>query len=127
MNGNVIVIEPSGVFRQVPLERDERGSCLTCLQKHVCGLIERIDPRFADMNGLDLWINEDGKLRGMEHNPIATALSSVYGHDALVGPCLIARTDENGDTLPLTPYDVERLTFRIGSLGGRLGAEGSAA
>ena len=68
--------------------------------------------------GIDIWVNEEGKMRGLDINPIATALSTVFGYDVLVGDALIARTDSEGATLPLTPADLEALTGEIRTLGG---------
>lgn len=123
MKGPVIVIMPDGRFGPSPLEPDENGSTLKCLQRHVGGLIEHVSPRFPDMDGLDLWVNEEGKLLGLAPNPVATALSSVFGRDVLVGPCVVARTDAEGETRPLTPDDVGRLLLRLGGVGGHFDEE----
>jgi hypothetical protein len=58
----------------------------------------------------DLWVNEEGKIDGLPQNPIATSLfMEEYGQtDVIVGNVIITGgTDENGDTLGLTPEQVD--------------------
>lgn len=117
MSGKFIKLSVGGEYSLVDPQPDEEGSTLKQMQEAVGGWIEHVQYRRDGM--VDIWINEEGKLRGLDINPIATALSSVFGYDVLVGDALITRTDENGDTVPLTPADIERLTAEIRWLGGR--------
>lgn len=54
----------------------------------------------------DMWINEEGKLEGLDINPIATLLYTYGKDDAIVGNVLIAHTEfrknEEGET-----YDIQ--------------------
>lgn len=118
--GKFIVIQADGKYRFVEPEKDEQGRegiTLKRMQEAVGGYIERVSHR--NRASIDIWVNEEGKMLGLEINPIATALSTVFGYDVLVGDALIARTDSEGATLPLTPADLEALTDEIRTLGGK--------
>jgi len=61
---------------------------------------------------LDLWVNEEGKLDGLEHNPIATALwIDTYGNtDRIVGNAVFTSgTDDEGNTLGLSEEQIAYL------------------
>ena len=58
----------------------------------------------------DMWLNEEGKLEQLPHNPRAQRLWDRYfgpGTDWLVGPVVITGcVDEEGETLGLTPEQI---------------------
>jgi hypothetical protein len=63
-------------------------------------------------NGLDLWVNEEGKLTGLPQNPVATALwADSYGMtDVIMGDVIITSgTDNEGNTLGLNEEQVDEL------------------
>ena len=117
--GKFLVIQADGKYRFVDPEKDAQGRdgiTLKHMQEAVGGYIERVSHK--SRAGIDIWVNEEGKTKGLYVNHIATALSTVFGYDVLVGDALIARTDSEGATLPLTPDDLEALTGEIRTFGG---------
>lgn len=59
---------------------------------------------------MSMWVNEEGLLRGLHYNPMATFLASkAWGSEVIiVGDALITGgEDEEGDTLPLDIDDVK--------------------
>lgn len=61
---------------------------------------------------IDLWLNEEGKLIGLEVNPIATALfwdKYGIGTDVIVGNVLLANHNEHGDTIGLSDNQMNYL------------------
>ena len=67
------------------------------LQRMVGGFIEALDLQ----NGFVMWLNEEGKLKGLPYNPVAHAIAMRAGlpaHDYVVGNVLIAsRAETEGD------------------------------
>jgi hypothetical protein len=91
------------------LEFDNANS-LEVLQKGVGGWVEAVD--FPKLN-LTMWLNEEGKLTGLEPNPSGTMLWwSTYGQtDHIVGDIVLTgMTDDEGDTQGLTPEQVAQFT-----------------
>ena len=85
------------------------------LNNGVQGWIESV----SLMNGLTMWVNEEGKLLGLDVNPIATRLwEKMYGPtDIIVGPAVLtAGTDEDGETLAFNEQDAYSLLAMIDSL-----------
>ncbi len=63
------------------------------LRDVIGGWIERVVlvPHGPDTYGLDVWADEEGLLRGLEPNPIATILCRMFGAgQVIVGPVVIA-------------------------------------
>ncbi len=81
------------------LEADETGDTLDSLQKLVKGYIELY--RDPGLPGLDLFINEEGRLKGME-----PTLYSTTG-ELIVGPIVITAHDKRGETRSLTKREME--------------------
>lgn len=85
---------------------------LEILQQIVGGNIETV-PCTIPCDGLDVdslvvIINEEGKLKGMEENELATAVSGLWGIDILVGNAVIMGV--KGDELVcLKEEDAERI------------------
>lgn len=66
--------------------------------------------------GVDMWVNEEGKLIGLPVNTAGTALwESEYGRtDIIVGDIIITGgVDDEGDTLGLTEEAIESLTRQL--------------
>ena len=61
---------------------------------------------------IDMWINEEGKLLGLEPNIIATELlweTSRVMDDIIVGNVVFASNDEEGETTGLSNNDIRYL------------------
>lgn len=83
---------------------------LDVLQKGVGGLIEAFD--LSHLPGEPtLWLNEEGKLTGLEPNWLATLIAGPrLGNDTIVGDVVFTGgPDRQGETKPLTPEQVAHL------------------
>jgi hypothetical protein len=87
----------------------EEGTFLNIAQKAVGGWIQVVPLPTKD---IDLYLNEEGKLNGLDQNPIATALwSEDYGlTDYIVGDVIITGGyNENGETVGLADTQISAL------------------
>ena len=92
-------------FDEVELEGDG-GILLKTLQDAVGGWIER-----WSFSGFDMFINEEGKLRQLPFNPVATRVSGILAHgDCIVGNAIVCAHDAEGKTVGLS--DVQELELR---------------
>ena len=85
------------------------GTFLELAQKIVGGWIQLVR---LNNKGIDLYLNEEGKLDGLPQNPIATALwSEDYGlTDYIVGNVIITGGANNeGNTIGLTDGQIATL------------------
>ena len=99
-----VIIKTDGTKSVVEFEV---GNSYNLISQAVGGWIEVVG---LDKRQADLWVNEEGKLKGLPQNPIATSLfMEEHGRmDVIVGNVIITGgTDENGDTLGLTPEQVD--------------------
>jgi antibiotic biosynthesis monooxygenase (ABM) superfamily enzyme len=81
-----------------------REGALRQMQEAVEGYIECVT-----LDGFEMWVNEEGKLRGLPVNEVATALwESVYGAtDVIVGNVLITgMADDEGYCTPLSAESI---------------------
>lgn len=79
------------------------------MQSLVGGYVECID-----CGGIDLWLNEEGKLHNLPPN-----LITYYGdkaEDVVVGDVFFASFDEEGRTVGLTDEQIEDIYKRLGSM-----------
>lgn len=84
------LIQPNGAI----VELDAGVS----LREVIGGWIERVILIPADLTdsdvrtyGLDMWADEEGLIRGLPVNPVATVLANTFGHASpIVGPVVIA-------------------------------------
>lgn len=100
---NVLKIDVAGNFTILDLDAPE-GS-LKVLQSAVGGWIEAVD--LSDE--VTLWCNEEGKITGLESNPIGTRLTAglLQPGDYIAGDiALTGGVDDEGDTLGLTDEQV---------------------
>lgn len=68
---------------------------------------------------LDMWVNEEGKMNGLDYNPDATAIFwSHFGFmsDVIVGDVLFTSHDEDGDTTSLGNEEMAYLQNLLGNL-----------
>ena len=78
------------------------------LQQFVGGYIEAV--RVTD--SITLWINEEGKLEGLEPNFHLCRMNGMP-YDLVVGDVLIAGTDEEGNTVSLTDDEIKEVQERF--------------
>lgn len=114
--GYVCVIPEDGVVHFDLVNLEENGNIpLEALQKRVGGLVELIysgayvSQEMVDSR-IDIFINEEGKLNALAYNPRATALTRLllWG-DYIVGPAVLCKSDNEGNSIPLTEEDKEFL------------------
>lgn len=91
------------------VEFDKEKSYET-LKQSVAGWIERVPLPKA---GLDLWVNEEGKILGLPVNPVATVLfhSEFFPRevsDYICGNVIITRSDDEGEVVGLTEAEIRR-------------------
>jgi hypothetical protein len=87
------------------------GDSLTFLQGCVGGYVEVIDFDVMDFSA-SLWLNEEGKLEGLDYNALATDLvrGQIMPHDYIAGDVVITGLpDEEGYTTGLTLLQAEWL------------------
>ena len=115
----VLKIPARGEWSFDEVETDDNGSIpLAAMQKMVGGDIERWCLQGHGLDGLDLFLNEEGKLQGLSYNPKATILSMILMHeDCIVGDAFVCGRDEDGNSVGLTESQELALRRRLGELG----------
>jgi hypothetical protein len=95
-------------FGDALMVRHEGGSTLRTLQTLVEGLIQYV-PTDEDEAGIDadLWVNEEGL-----YQPTFSVnlLASLFAGQRLVGPAVISRANDEGETVGLSKDDFGLLT-----------------
>jgi len=89
MKIRVLIVEPGSSPAVTEIE-----PTLEAMQEVVGGYVELV--RVGD---LDLWVNEEGILEGLPLNRVIVGMP-------LVGPILVASSNEEGDTVGLTDTQV---------------------
>ena len=89
-----LLIAPSGSIRQV---FPEQGSCFTA--EELGALVEGGLGCVLLPGDRLLWINEEGNLRGMPSNPLATLLarSVLQPYNYVAGPAVVTTRQEAGE------------------------------
>jgi hypothetical protein len=89
--GTLHIVSPDGVTHQQRVETS-KGPSLDVLQAAVGGYIERVSVRYEG-KVRDAYINEEGKLKGLNYNRDATrmwhAVPVTNRADVLVGPVAV--------------------------------------
>lgn len=102
---SAIIIKTTGETEIVDIANDE----LATLQKAVGGYIEAVTLN----DNLTMWLNEEGKMEGLPHNPLAQHFFDLRfgtGVDYIVGNAVFTGgADENGETLGLENDTISRL------------------
>lgn len=100
-----VVIKANGAKSVVEFNEDNSYEILSGT---VGGYIQCVTMK----DGLDIWLNEEGKLIGLPYNPIGTAIwADSYGTtDIIVGDIIITSgADDEGNTLGLSDEQVTEL------------------
>lgn len=83
---------------------------LDVVREAVGGLIERVSIDRPGCEGLDLWLNEEGKLKSLPINMLATWLSEIWRYgDFIVGDILVCGFDGEGNSVGLTEEQIQTL------------------
>jgi hypothetical protein len=93
----------------------EIGNSYQLLRDSVDGYIECANVQ----HNIDIWLNEEGKLLGLEPNKTATLLFWQRwgtGSDIIVGDVFLASNDSEGETIGLDAEQLEYLTDFVGLL-----------
>lgn len=98
VNRNLIVIKSNDTLEVIPVQSDVG---LGFMQELVDGYIEVVR---SQLPGIVIVCNEEGKLRGLEPNRIATALTKLIPDDFICGNVFLAREEEES----LLPMDAHR-------------------
>lgn len=105
-----IIITTDNEIREVALPDGEDGlTMLRMLQESVGGYIEHMS-----LNGLDMYVNEEGLLYNLPYNPVATWLQSGEGYDGIiVGNVIVTGSNDDGDTVGIPDDRRESLVQAI--------------
>lgn len=97
------------------LDLNEVDSELTALQSAVGGWIQAVDLK----DGMSMYLNEEGKIHGLDLNPIATQYwedSYGVGTDVILGAVVFTGLpDRNGDTTSVTSAQLQDIINRAGA------------
>ncbi len=90
-----LLIAPSGSVREIHPEYEATSFTTGELHELVDGWLECV--HLPD--GRLMWINEEGKLRGLPSNPLATLLARpvLQPFDYIVGPAVVTTWQEAGE------------------------------
>ena len=115
----VLKIPARGDWRFEDVEADAEGHIpLEAMQSMVGGYIERWCLSGHGLDGLDLILNEEGKLEKLAYNPKATILSMILMHDdCIVGDAFVCGSDGDGCSVGLTEAQELALRRRLNDLG----------
>jgi hypothetical protein len=107
----VIQANPSSVQGHPWTEFDESNFGVSNLQKIVGGYIEMVQTKFP---GIHMYCNEEGKLRQLPINRLATYLLPEHSDDVIVGDVVVLRDGKGGDEAPLDANDLYRVLKSVG-------------
>ena len=115
----VLKIPARGEWSFDEVETDgEGGISLKAMQSMVGGDIERLCLLGHGLDGLDLFLNEEGKIQELSYNPKATILSMILMHDdCIVGDAFVCGSDGVGNSVGLTEAQELALRRRLNDLG----------
>lgn len=97
----VLIITTKGEYEEREIENN-----LKTLQDIVGGYIEYVD---ISQDGLQMIVNEEGKLMDLEYNLGATLLfntTHLY-NDMILGNAIIVNTDDEGENKSITKEDID--------------------
>ena|SRR6185312_4621569 len=100
-----VLVYPVG---QAPHTQEVDG--LEDMQKIVGGYIEYVDlgalSQIPELEGYDLYCNEEGKLIGLP-------LNVIFPADHMMGDFFISKANEEGETISLTKEDIEKIVYQM--------------
>ena len=101
------------------VETDADGNLvLEAMQGMVGGYLERVCLSGDGLNRLDLFFDEEGKLKGLPCNPTATLLSGIaLRNDIIVGDAFVCARDGHGNSVGLLDAQERVLRRRLNDLG----------
>ena len=115
----ILKIPARGDWEFVEVETDADGNLtLETMQSMVGGDIERWCLSGNGLDGLDLFLDEEGKIKNLSYNPKATVLSQIliYG-DCIVGDAFVCTSDDDGNSVGISDEQELALRRRLGELG----------
>ena len=115
----VLKIPARGEWSFDEVETDGEGCIqLEAMQSLVGGDIERWCLQGHGLDGLDLFLDEEGKLKGLSYNPKATLLTAILMHgDVIVGDTFVCAHDGEGRSVGLSDAQELALRRRLQELG----------
>ena len=104
-------------FAEVDTEADGNIP-LEAMKSIVGGWVERWELHGHSLDGLDLFLDEEGKLKGLSYNPKATLLTAILMHgDVIVGDTFVCAHDGEGRSVGLSDAQELALRRRLQELG----------
>ncbi len=104
-------------FAEVDAE-ENKAVPLETLQDAVEGWIECWWLGEVGFPHLDMFFNEEGKLKGLSYNVVATGLSGILGRgDCIVGDAIVCARSDDAESVGLTEKDELDLRRRLAELG----------
>lgn len=86
-----------------------------------CERVEHLTLEVADSCVVDLWFDEEGKLKSDKEHEFSIPLIQPNGmiYDIIIGNCLVTKSNREGDIASLTDEDIEKvLKYVIDAYGG---------
>jgi hypothetical protein len=106
-----ITISTDNKVEVVQMPTDTSTAEYNFLSAAVGGWIEMVT-LVDNLDGIILWVNEEGKIDQLDYNPLATTIwETCFGFtDVIVGNVVLTGgSDEDGETLPLTDEQVQAI------------------
>ena len=115
----ILKIPARGDWEFVEVETEADGNLpLETMQSMVGGDIERWCLSGNGLDGLDLFLDEEGKLKERSYNPIATILAEILFHnDVIVGDTFVCAHDGEGRSVGISDAQELALRRRLSDLG----------
>ncbi len=115
----VLKIPARGDWEFAEVETEADGNIpLEAMKSIVGGWVERWELHGHSLDGLDLFLDEEGKLKGRSYNPKATILAEILFHnDVIVGDTFVCANDEEGNSIGLSDAQELALRRRLSDLG----------
>ena len=115
----ILKIPARGDWEFVEVETETDGNLpLETMQSMVGGDIERWCLSGNGLDGLDLFLDEEGKLKERSYNPIATILAEILCHnDVIVGDTFVCADDGECNSVGLSEAQELALRCRLNDLG----------
>lgn len=115
----VLKIPARGDWEFAEVETESDGNIpLEAMKAIVGGWVERWELHGHGLEGLDLFLDEEGKLKGLSYNPKATLLTAILMHgDVIVGDTFVCAHDGEGRSVGLSDAQELALRRRLNDLG----------